>query len=236
MADVCIQRPDHAPPTAFPVPPRYHNQSIIVHSTHPRLLHSPYRDDGVREEVEQDLGRHDQHAVPVPLFDPGPAIPQVDSHLPDVAAHGEGQVQGEDLGVLQYQGHLRRQQYRPSIGRVRVGRGAQAMLEEQHRDEGLAGARLQVRNDLIVEGGKGPQWVALGATRQRLLYKMVELLTSSSYVTATPPFTLGRQIDSHSSPWPPQAARAGTPWASSLPRQVSLISLLQQQYGGALRQ
>lgn len=173
VADNHIQRPGHAPPTAPPVPPRHHKLPITIHSTHPSPTCNPYRDDGVGEEVEQDLGRHDQHAVPVPLFDPGPAIPQVDPHLPDVAAHGAGQVHGEDLGVLQHQGHLRRQQHRASIGRVRGGRGAQAMLEEEHRDEGLAGARLQVRDDLIVEDGEKPRWVALGATRQRLLFDEV---------------------------------------------------------------
>ena len=60
-----------------------------------------HRDEGVPEDVEQNLGGHDPHVVAFKLALPARNVPQVCTNVPAVLGHPQGCVGSQHIGLLQ---------------------------------------------------------------------------------------------------------------------------------------
>ena len=60
-----------------------------------------HSDEGVPEDVEQNLGRHDPHIIAFKLALPAHNVPQVCTDVPAVLGHPQGCVSSQHIGLLQ---------------------------------------------------------------------------------------------------------------------------------------
>lgn len=102
----------------------------------------PQPEDAVAEVIKKDLWRHDEHLGPVDPAAPGVRVPEVDAHVAVELGDAEVRVLLDDARLLVHE-HDGGDEEDGEGGRRGGADAVCEAAEKQHRNERLAGARLE---------------------------------------------------------------------------------------------